>query len=149
MRTVKFDDETGLPIIDETKNEKNHREQTRRKLQHHILIHEIHKRTIPQGLKFLLSQNKPSNENLSAIQIKTYQSIVDDQMMVCDHEQFKQHFDLIVEKILKILNQYLEKVDGKTGILVIGDSLNETGIDENEDNFIQIRMNEFIEMVIN
>ena len=127
MLTVQFDSETHLTVVDSSKENEKLDEIERRKLQHHILLHAIHSNIIPLGMEFLItSQSHSPDKKLSALQLLTIRQVVFGQIFKTSREQFQVHYDLISDVVEKIFDKYLNKADGMTKILVVGDSLDQT-----------------------
>ena len=154
MNTISVSKQTFIPIRDLTKGIILPKIQIRRKIDIHILLNEINRllsynnsQYIPKIIQEKTTEN--SDDQLPKIRLKTFQTIIEDKLYNQNETVFQDHFTIIVSCLSKYFETTLKENNCTKSIIAIGDSLQNTGINEIKDKFIHIKRDEFLQRINN
>ena len=150
IKTVEYDKSNQLPISFIPKRYKDLMEFNRRIFQQHILFHEINNRLKEFNQELILKpRNQLKSKTIPSLQLETHVTYFEGGMKETPLEVFKKFYQNIVTIMCKLFDRYLKKENNVIEILVLGDSIKNTGININTDKFCQITRNNFLTLVSN
>ena len=126
--TIKFNEETGCPQIDETKRDNFNSDQQCRIIQH-ILLHTINKILKPQKISLDYTIKKSASKYLSSIILTSFLDFDWNGQLVLFQKSIKKHSSLVSNEIYQQLSNslvdfisyFLDSKTGKTQQIIIGD----------------------------
>ena len=89
------------------------------------------------------------SKTIPSLQLETHVTYFEGGMKETPLEIFNLFYQHIVTIMCKLFDSYLNKENKFTEILVLGDSIKNTGININKDRFCQITRNDFLTFVSN
>ena len=128
--TIKFDDKTGFPVVDET-SEDNYNSDQKMRIQQHILIQTINKILNRNGMKIDYKIQKSSSKYVSSITINSYFDFNQEGYLIqiekMDNNDNVSFPNIIYKEICNyffdFLMYFIDYKTGKTQQLIIGDKL--------------------------
>lgn len=152
INTVAFNSKTGLPMPIKSLEYENKGEYIRRAYQQHILYHEINKNLKQISEELVLKPKSRKWKEIStkwkskiqSIEIETHVVIENDVVHETPFDVFSESYKSIVSAIAKLFDIYLNKENQLAEILVLGDSIKNTGLNEKEHYYFQIKRDDFL-----
>ena len=149
FNTILFDESSGLPVVDENENSSTTIHETNRVI-HHILINVINRILVKNGMNEIeyVPRRKTNEGNLASVKLKAYPTIEKDgTISLREINELDQEYSLLKVALMNIFDEYLNKDNGKTKTLILGDSIDEIVKKESIKKYIQIGREELLQRV--
>ena len=147
FNTILFDENTGLPVTDENESTSVTIHETNRIL-HHILINMINRILVKLGCREIeyAPRRRTHEGNLASVKLKAYPVVdPDGTVRLCEINEIDQEYTLLKAALMNIFDEYLNKDNGKTTTLVLGDDVEEIVKKESITDYIQITRQQLLQ----